>query len=87
MYCIGRVGDLPQWKDPTTGAIVRSKDARRLEMQPGQNYRHVCNLPISCPGKVLACAAVAADQTKVYFRHSRLTRNPFYRLAALAPSL
>jgi hypothetical protein len=49
MYCIGRVRDLPQWKDPKTGAIVRSKDARRIEMQPGQNYRHVCNLPITCP--------------------------------------
>jgi hypothetical protein len=34
MYCVGRVGDLPQWKDPKTGAIVRSKDARRIEMQP-----------------------------------------------------
>eukprot|EP01047_Picozoa_sp_COSAG01_P037187 COSAG01_NODE_2941_length_6819_cov_55.795536_2_plen_116_part_00 len=49
MYCVGRVGDLPQWKDPKTGAIVRSKDARRIEMQPGQNYRHVCNMPITCP--------------------------------------
>ena len=34
----GRVGDLPQWKDPWTGAIFRSKDYEVFTLAKDQNF-------------------------------------------------
>jgi hypothetical protein len=49
----GRVGDLPQWKDPWTGDIFRSKDYELYTLSKGQNFYDFFHLKQPSPKVVL----------------------------------